>query len=427
MKSLRNTLIYELYVRNHTDEGTFSAIHEDLDRIKSLGTDYIWFMPIHEISQENKKGSLGCPYAIKDFKSINPEYGSKEDFKALVDAIHTKGMKVMIDIVFNHTGYNSKYFNENREFFYKNEAGKESNKVGDWTDIIDLDYSNKALWKKQIDVLKYWTTFGIDGYRCDVAPLLPKEFWSEAKKEVNQINPNVIWLAESVHPHFLMELRENGFICHSDAELYEAFDITYDYDVDLFLKDYLKNKISLETYLHQVRMQEYIYPKNYVKLRFLENHDVARAHKIIPNYKKLKQWTAFKYFEKGSMLLYGGQEALDKNLPSLFDKDLVNWDNSKEDYTNLLKTLATIKSNTIFDEGNYKIHTTDKDVIYASYETKKKKIIGIFNVGLEEGSLTIDLPDGQYINELNNHAFKVNDNNLPLTSNPIIFYILKDA
>src|SRR6056297_3008215 len=206
MNKLNNLLIYEVYIRNHTKEGTFKGFINDMDRIKSLGVDYIWFMPIHAISQVNKKGSLGCPYAIKDFKSINPEYGTKEDFQLLIDAIHKRDMKVMIDIVFNHTGYNSNYYKENKDFFYKNKFGNISNKVGDWYDIIDLDYSNKDLWKKQIEVLKYWSNFGVDGYRCDVAPLIPIDFWIEARTEVEKINPKTLWLAETVHPHFLLEL-----------------------------------------------------------------------------------------------------------------------------------------------------------------------------------------------------------------------------
>ena len=423
MKNLRNLLIYEVYIRNHTKEGTFNAFINDLDRIKSLGVDYIWFMPIHEISQVNKKGSLGCPYAIKDFKSINPEYGTKEDFKSLIKEIHNRDMKVMIDIVFNHTGYDSKYFKENKDFFYRNEVGKISNKVGDWYDIIDLDYNHKELWKKQIDVLKYWSNFGIDGYRCDVAPLIPMAFWVEARKAVEGINPETLWLAETVHPHFLLELRHKGFIAHSDCETYQAFDLTYDYDVDLDLKKYLKGEIPLEKYLEKLRMQEYIYPKNYVKMRFLENHDVPRAAKLIPHYKKLKQWTAFKYFEKGAMLLYAGQEALDANLPSLFDKDLVNWEHLKEDFTNLLIRLKEIKSDKLLDDGIYTIHETNSDIIYLSYKKGHQLKVGLFNLSLFDQSLRVNLPDGEYKNLIDDRLITINNNEIHLSEEPIIFNI----
>jgi len=421
MKNLRNLLIYEVYVRNHTEEGTFKAFINDLDRIKSLGVDYIWFMPIHEISQENKKGSLGCPYAIKDFMSINPEYGTKADFALLIKEIHKRDMKVMIDIVFNHTGYNSKYYQENKDFFYKNEKGNISNKVGDWYDIIDLDYSSTALQEKQIDVLRYWSNFGIDGYRCDVAPLMPMDFWIKARKEIERINPNTLWLAETVHPHFLLELRDKGFIGHSDCETYQAFDITYDYDVDLDLKKYLKGEILLEKYLEKLRMQEYIYPKNYVKMRFLENHDVPRAAKLIPHYKKLKQWTAFKYFEKGAMLLYAGQEALDTNLPSLFDKDLVNWNHMKDDFTNFLIQLKEIKSDPLLNDGVYTIHETNTDIIYVSYKNNQRHKVGIFNLSLFDQYFSLDIPDGSYKNLIDSTIVTIKNNEIHLSENPIIF------
>ena len=144
---LQNQIIYSVYVRNHTPEGTFRAVIPDLDRIRALGTDIIWFLPIHPIGVEGKKGTLGCPYANRDYRSVNPEYGTLDDFKALVGEIHARGMKCMIDVVYNHTSPDSVLYNEHPEFFYYNAAGKPGNKMGDWADVIDLDYNNRALWQ----------------------------------------------------------------------------------------------------------------------------------------------------------------------------------------------------------------------------------------------------------------------------------------
>lgn len=128
---MRNKVIYSVYVRNHTNDGTFNAVAEDLDRIKSLGTDIIWFMPIHPIGVKNKKGSLGCPYANKDYRTTNPEYGTMDDFKSLVEKIHAKGMKCIIDVVYNHTSPDSNLSVEHPEFFYRKPDGNFGNKVGD--------------------------------------------------------------------------------------------------------------------------------------------------------------------------------------------------------------------------------------------------------------------------------------------------------
>src|SRR5574344_712251 len=194
---IRNQVIYSIYVRKHTAEGTFKAIEGDLDRIQELGTDIIWFMPIHPIGIKGKKGSLGCPYAIRNYRETNPEYGTKEDFKHLVQQIHDKGMKCIIDVVYNHTSPDSWLVENHIDYFYHKPDGSLGNHVGDWTDVVDLDYNNKELWGYLIDTLKMWAEV-VDGFRCDVASLLPIDFWIQAREEVAKVKPDCIWLAETI-------------------------------------------------------------------------------------------------------------------------------------------------------------------------------------------------------------------------------------
>ena len=196
--ALRRSVIYEVYVRSHTPEGTFRAIEPDLDRIAALGVDIVWFMPIHPIGEQNKKGSLGCPYANRDYRTVNPEYGTLEDFLHLVEEIHKRGMKCIIDVVYNHTSPDSTLVTEHPEYFYRKPDGTRGNKVGDWTDVVDLDYENRALWQYQIDSLCYWAQY-VDGFRCDVASTVPVAFWQAARQAVEQVRPGAIWLGESVH------------------------------------------------------------------------------------------------------------------------------------------------------------------------------------------------------------------------------------
>ena len=144
-KTLRNQVMYQVFVRNFSDEGTFAAVQSRLDEIKALGTDIIWFMPIHPIGRQARKGTLGSPYAISDYREVNPEFGSMSDFKSLVGAIHGKGMKCIIDVVYNHTSPDSVLSQKHPEWFYHRPDGSFGNRVGDWTDIIDLDYSNREL------------------------------------------------------------------------------------------------------------------------------------------------------------------------------------------------------------------------------------------------------------------------------------------
>ncbi len=182
-KTLRNQVLYSIYVRNYSEAGTFAAVQADLDRIKALGTDIIWLLPIHPTGEKHRKGTLGSPYAIRDYRAVNPEFGTLDDFRHLVDAIHDRGMKCIIDVVYNHTSPDSWLAEHHPEWFFHKPDGSLGNRFGDWWDVADLDYSHKELWEYQIETLKYWARL-VDGFRCDVAPLVPLEFWKQAREEV---------------------------------------------------------------------------------------------------------------------------------------------------------------------------------------------------------------------------------------------------
>ncbi|MBO8457078.1 MAG: alpha-amylase, partial [Spirochaetes bacterium] len=228
---LRNCFIYQVFPRNYSEEGTFSALANDLDRIKALGADFVYLLPIHPIGQKDKKGSLGCPYSIQDYKKVNPELGTLEDFKSLVKQIHNKGIKIMIDVVFNHTSRDSRLLAEHPEWFYRKKDGSPANRVGDWSDVTDLDYSKEGVEEELISTLVYWAELGVDGYRCDVASLVPHDFWIKAREAVSKVNPDFVWLAETVDPGFVRYLRALGYEVMSDSETFDAFDICYDYDI----------------------------------------------------------------------------------------------------------------------------------------------------------------------------------------------------
>ena len=168
-KTLQHQLIYSVFVRNHTPEGTFRALERDLDRLSALGTDIVWLMPIHPIGEVGRKGTLGSPYAIRDYRGVNPEYGTVENFRHLVDAIHVRGMKCIIDVVYNHTSPDSVLAQTHPEWFFHDEQGRPSRHVADWWDVVDLDYTHKELWRYQIDTLKMWAEI-VDGFRCTSGP-----------------------------------------------------------------------------------------------------------------------------------------------------------------------------------------------------------------------------------------------------------------
>lgn len=427
---LRQQVIYSVYLRNHTAEGTFRALIPDLDRIRALGADILWLMPIHPIGVKNHKGSLGCPYAIRDYRAVNPEYGTLEDFTALVEEIHRRGMKCIIDVVYNHTSPDSWLTEHHPGYFYRRPDGRMGTKTGDWTDVADLDYTNRELWQYQIDTLCQWAGM-VDGFRCDVASLVPLEFWLQARRAVEQVRPGCLWLAESVEAGFIAENRRGGHTAHSDGELYQAFDITYDYDVNHTFLEYLAGRRSLKDYIALLNLQNTLYPANYVKLRFLENHDQTRARAKFPNESDLKNWTAFLYFQRGTTLLYGGQETENAATPSLFDADKVDWHTGR-DLTPLLQKLYAVKKLPILLLGDYLLGTDEAgETILGRYETGREVLAGVFCTRsrpmLPVKLDALGVPDGRYADLISGEMLCVQDGVLLTDGRPHIFLAKKEA
>ena len=422
--ALRQALIYSVYVRAHTQEGTFNAVTNDLERIRALGTDYIWFLPIHPIGEKGKKGSLGCPYANRDYRDVNPAYGTFADFKHLCDAIHGRGMRVMIDVVYNHTSPDSVLWQTHPEFFYKKPDGKPGNHVGDWTDVIDLDYTVPALWDYQIETLTQWAAL-VDGFRCDVASFVPVEFWKRARAAVEKVHPGFIWLAETVHAGFGEEMRRTGLYCATDAEAFEAFDIEYEYDVREVFDAYLRGEKPLSTWTDALNAQETAYPANYDKLRFLENHDQPRIASFVPDLDDLANYTAMLYFLKGTTLLYAGQEWADSHLPSLFEREPIDRATGR-DLTPLLQTLRGIKRDALDADDAFSARAMDEsDVAVMTRENAGAKKLGVFSLRHRAADVPVDAPDGGYVNLIDGKAVTVRGGSLRCDGKPIIFRVDK--
>lgn len=419
---LRNKVLYSVFVRNHTKEGTLRAIEDDLDRIQELGTDYVWLLPIHPIGEVNRKGNLGSPYAIKDYRFIDPTLGTEEDFQHLVEEIHKRGMGIIMDVVYNHTSPDSLLAKEHPEWFYQDRTGSPSHRFVEWTDVIDLDYNNVHLWNYQIETLKYWATI-VDGFRCDCASVIPIDFWLLARKEVEEVNPTCIWVAETMYPDYIFELRDEGFYAASDSEVYAAFDATYDYDSRSLMEGYLNGIVSFESFLMIKQRQEVQYPENYIKLRFLENHDQKRVQTLVKSERALLNWTAFLYFEKGMTLIQAGQEKGILHTTSLFNKDPLVWEKKEGiDLTWLFKKLEQLKVEPTFSSEHYHL-TGDKDCasLYGYYQKGEDRWVGIFCLRGAEVSMLVDIPDGTYRNLLNNEDIFVEEGRVSLQGMPLIF------
>lgn len=417
---LQRQVIYSIYVRNHTPEGTFRAVIPDLDRIKALGTDIIWFMPIHPIGVAGKKGSHGCPYANRDYRSVNPAYGSMEDFCTLVDAIHERGMKCMIDVVYNHTSPDSTLYAEHPDWFYHGSDGRPGNKIGDWADVIDLDYNNRALWDYQIDSLVMWAKI-VDGFRCDVASFVPLEFWRRARAAVERVNPDCIWLAETVHQSYGCYARRRGIYSALDYDEFEAFDIEYEYDVREAFDKYLRGEIVLSHYLDMLNFQEAIYPANYNKLRFLENHDQPRICSFVKEQAELENFTSFLYFLKGTTLIYAGQEFENDHTPSLFEREPI--DRGGRDISALLRQLYEVKQR--FGASDYFLASADdeNDIAVLERGSGDKRFVGVFSLHAKSADVEVPVPDGRYTDLVTGGTAKVKNGKYSCHGAPVIFEV----
>nr|MBC7244001.1 alpha-amylase [Chloroflexota bacterium] len=413
----RNLVLYEVFVRNHGPSGTFADVQADLPRIRDMGVDVVWFMPIHPIGKIQRKGRLGSPYSIVDYREVNPEYGDKAALAHLIENAHELGLKVMIDVVYNHTAHDSRLAQEHPEWFHCDEHGVPASTVPEWSDVIDLKHPNQALAAYLIEILQEWAEFGIDGFRCDVASLLPLEFWLQARREVAKVKPGIIWLAESVHAAFVAARRAAGLTAISDSELYQAFDLTYDYDIWPIWQAAVVGKVPVGRYLEMLRYQDCIYPANFVKLRCVENHDQARIMALAPTRSQAIAWTAFQAFNKGAFLIYAGQESAATHTPSLFDTDRIKW--GYYELQPFLTLLTHLKKDPAQMAGQFVLLSTEP-AIQATWFLPGNSLYGVFNTSATTGRMSVRLPDGEYTDLLSGATVLVTQGHMTIPPSAVI-------
>lgn len=307
---VRDGVVYEIYPRAFSQQGDFNGITARLDNLKELGVTILWLMPIHPIGQEKKKGTIGSPYAVRDYYGINPDYGTKADFQRLINEAHRRGMKVIIDIVANHTSWDSVLMKHPE--FYKRDAGGKITYPYDWFDIAALNYNSKELRLYMTDMLKYWIReFDLDGFRCDVAGEVPTDFWENARVELERIKPDLFMLAEA----------------HKAELLVKAFDADYSWPLHSALTEVLQGRRAASEIraVWEAEMKEW--PRNSLHSRFSDNHDERRAIARFGERAALAA-SAFTFTVDGVPLLYNGMEVGDtteSGAPALFEKLPIFW------------------------------------------------------------------------------------------------------
>ena len=379
----RDAVLYQMNTRQFTAEGTFKAAQEQLPRLAEMGVDIIWLMPIHPIGVEKRKGTMGSPYAVKDYRAVNPDLGTEEEFRAFVDKAHELGLKVILDWVANHSAWDNALVKENPEWYTKNPEGEMMPPEGtDWSDVADFDYSQAGLREYMTESLAYWVReFDIDGYRADVAGFVPTDFWNTARAKLEAIKP-VFMLAE-----------------WESVDLHEsAFDATYGWGWKENLQKVAKGESNAGAMRGYYTTQKTTWPHAALRMNYTDNHDQNSwdgvASEIYgPAYEAA---IALSFVGPGMPLIYNGQEAdLDKQL-EFFEKDEIEWKVGK--YDGLFRKLIALRTEEkALWNGRYgapfvDVQNSASDDVFSFVRGEGTgRVFAVFNLSSTAKSVTFDL------------------------------------
>lgn len=408
---LETAVIYEANIRQYSPEGTFNAFAKDIPVLKDLGVKVIWLMPINPISEVKRKATdgqftseiedknerkkyLGSYYSVSDYRAINPEFGTREDFKNLVKTAHQNGIYVIVDWVPNHTGWDHPWIKAHPDYYTQNEAGEiidpinpDTGKSWGWTDVADLNYDNMEMREKMISDLKYWLTEAdIDGYRMDVAHKVPVDFFEKVTEELNTIKP-VFMLAEAEQPDLMVK----------------AFDMQYGWDVHHIFNKLSKGELTIKAFDEYMVKIDSMYQEDDINMNFVTNHDEnswnGTLKERMPNNKEI--FTALTYIMPGMPLIYSGQEYDLEHRLKFFEKDSIP--KEKGEYFNLLKKLAGLKNtNPALNGGknaaDYKRLESETDILM--FERSKGDETILFVGNFSDKGNKISMPKGNFIDFL---------------------------
>lgn len=369
-------VIYEANPKVFARTNALNAISARLDEIHDLGVNVLWLMPVFE---QGVKNAVGSPYCIKDYKKLNADYGTLDDLKSLVSKAHSKGMRVLLDWVANHTSWDNAWM-QNKSWYTRNAAGEIISPEGmGWADVADLDYSNTDMRSAMIETMKYWIeTVDVDGYRCDYAEGVPDDFWKQAIKELKVIKgDNLLMLAEG-----------------GKSTLYsDGFDIVYGWNLTPKLQDVFAGKAALSA-LYEVNRKEYQgVPASKLRLHYITNHDLASEHSPLQSYKNERgAMAAFALATmlNGVPLIYSSQEIGYPQPLSFFGYQIVDW-NSNAAYLNEYKQLMKVyKATATLRGGALKTYETGKAAsLY--YSSGKKGLFVMVNTSNETQNVKIPI------------------------------------
>ena len=411
---MESAVIYEANIRQYSPEGTFNEFTKDIPQLKQLGVKIIWLMPIFPISETKRKATggdfasliedeternkmLGSYYAVSDFTKVNPEFGTKDDFRELVNTAHNNGIYVILDWVPNHTGWDHTWLKTNPEFYTKNANGEITDPLNEdgtpvgWADVADLDYDNQDLHKEMIKDLKYWITKeSIDGFRCDVAGSVPTDFWQEAIPQLRK-EKDIFLLAEAWEPELLHD---------------NLFDMAYAWDGHHVMNAIAKGEKNLKDWDVYMKKNNERYEADDILMNFVTNHDENSWNGTIKERMgdASELMTAFSYMVPGMPLIYSGQEYDLNHRLKFFEKDSIP--KTKRKTWKLLEKLGTLKNTNLALNGGKNPATlnrpvTSNDAILKIKRSKNGNVV-TFIGNFSDKEQSIKMPEGKSLDYMAN-------------------------
>lgn len=408
--------IYEVNIRQYTNEGTIQAFAAHLPRLKKMGVDILWLMPVFPVGELNRKGSLGSYYAVKDYKDINTEFGNLQDLKDLVKQAHGMGMFVILDWVANHSAWDNRWATEHPDWYQHGEDGHFVSPF-DWTDVIAFDYNNPVMRDSMIDALKFWITEAdVDGYRCDVAGMVPTDFWEKAREEMDAIKP-VFMLAED---------EDNADL------LKKAFDMNYGWKLHHIMNAVAKGEKNAAEIWGNLDWSNNTFPPGSYRMYFTSNHDENSWNGTVKERmgEAAQALAVLSYTLPGMPLIYSGQETGNVKRLRFFEKDTINWDQLEyaDFYTRLnkLKQENPALYNGLQGAAVEPISRGVNDHIIAFIREKEgNKVVVVLNLCNSEQSFTLtqDRAEGLYQDIFTQEEWSIHED-LHLELKPWQFIVL---
>lgn len=387
---LETAVIYEANLRQGTPTRDLKGLQRELPRLKDLGVDVIWLMPIHPISEKLRKGELGSYYSVRDYKDVNPEFGTIDDMKEFVRTAHTLGMKVILDEVANHTGADNAWVEEHPEYYVRNEKGEMYGPY-DWTDVYMLDYTNPGTRDAMADALTFWVRdVDIDGYRCDVAGMVRTDFWEEVRPKLQAIKP-VMMLAEADKPELLL----NAFDVDYAWPMKDVFNaIAATQGVNTWAAEHNENRpeMNAQDIPALIEKQKTQYPQGSRHMNMITNHDLNSWEGT--EFERYGEGTGafavLSYTLPGVPMMYTGQEVGFNHAFEFFEQDSVMPDYAENEFTAFYKSLNSLKHSNKAMQASVPatfLKATRDEILVFERENDGDKLIVIANLSNEEQPL----------------------------------------